>query len=316
MKILIISEKQMNLQNALIYFLKREMIEYEIWNKIKKDIPSDITNIIYINYNTEDNSLLSLNLSIPIIVIGDSLKLINNEQSIINYIITPLVNDNTDYTSVQQEYLYQKGIYNIIIEKVYELINNDSNVNGLVIDVSHCKTKLIDWVFSFDSISETYAWLSRKNVSSPDFTEKIVNFYDDKVYNDSLKEINYLADKIRNIQNGHKAIDLFICTKEELEFFKSNYFFKLLLKNINNIYSMYIIDRKVLEEKEPFIFNKLLDGIAIYEDCVYIDTYDDEYSLGKIDCNKETIEEYNKYFDYITENYGNRIYTEDDINGL
>ena len=64
------------------------------------------------------------------------------------------------------------------------------------------------------------------------------------------------------------------------------------------------------------MYNKLLDGVAIYDDSVYIDTYDDEYSLGKVDCNKSTIDEYNKYFDYVVDKYGTRINTEDDTNGI
>lgn len=316
MKILIISEKQTILYNALLYFLDREIIEYELWDRGSSEIPNDVTNIIYIDYGINDNSLFLSNVSIPVIVITNSLKLIDNDKTTINYIITPLVHDETAYTPVQKEYIYQKGIYSIIIDKVYELTNNDTEINGLVMDVSNCKTKLIDWVFKFDSIAETYAWLSRKNVSNYNFTEKIVNFYHEKVYNDSSKEINYLADKINNIQNGLKTMDLFVCTKEEFEIFKSNYFFKLLLKNTNTTYNMYTIDRNLLEEKEPFILGKLLDGVAIYEDCVYIDNYNDEYSLGRVDCNKKTIEEYNQYFDYVIEKYAHKISTEGDVNGI
>lgn len=62
------------------------------------------------------------------------------------------------------------------------------------------------------------------------------------------------------------------------------------------------------------MLERLLDGIIIYEDCVYRDTYKDENSLGYVDCNQKTIDEYNKYFDYIMNKYGYRISTESDLN--
>lgn len=315
MKILIVSKEKKILYDALEYSFEREQIEYECVDNLTDNISGDFSNIIYIDYDNKVDLLLS-RVEVPVIVISSSLELINNDKTTINYIISPLVNDNSNYTQVQKEYLYQKGIYNIIINKMYEFINNDNKINGLVIDTTNCKTKNIDWVFKFDSIAETYAWLSRKNISDHNFVEKVVNFYHEKIYNDSSKEINYLADKIENIQKGFKLIDIFVCTKKELEFFKTNYFFKLLLKNISDTYKIYIVDRDILKEKEPIIYNKLLDGVAIYDDSVYIDTYDDEYSLGKVDCNKSTIEQYNKYFDYVVDKYGTRINTEDDTNGI
>jgi len=315
MKILIVSKEKKILYDALEYSFEREQIEYECIDNLTDSIPGDFSNIIYINYDDKINSLLS-KVEIPVIVISSSLYLINNDKTIVNYIISPLVNDCSNYTQVQKEYLYQKGIYNIIINKVYEFINNDNQINGLVVDTTNCKTKNNDWVFKFDSIAETYAWLSRKNITDHNFVEKVVNFYHEKIYNDSSKEINYLADKIENIQKGFKLIDIFVCTNKELEFFKTNYFFKLLLKNISDTYKIYIVDRDILKEKEPIVYNKLLDGVAIYDDSVYIDTYDDEYSLGKVDCNKSTIDEYNKYFDYVVDKYGTRINTEDDTNGI
>jgi hypothetical protein len=127
------------------------------------------------------------------------------------------------------------------------------------------------------------------------------------------KFISFLNE---NVTKQVKLIDIFVCTNKELEFFKTNYFFKLLLKNISDTYKIYIVDRDILKEKEPIVYNKLLDGVAIYDDSVYIDTYDDEYSLGKVDCNKSTIDEYNKYFDYVVDKYGTRINTEDDTNGI
>ena len=72
------------------------------------------------------------------------------------------------------------------------------------------------------------------------------------------------------------------------------------------------MNRRKLEEEEPEIFSKLLDGITIYDDCVYRDTYDDEFSLGFVDCNQKTIDEYNKYFDYIMDKYGDKVGLERD----
>ena len=313
-KILIISEKQTNLLEALIYWLNQEKIEHDIFEKMSETIPEDISNIIYINYDNEAPLIKELNK--PLIIISSTKTIIELSENIINYIITQLANDDTDYTSAQKEYLYREGIYNLVTTKVEELINDENDINGIVIDTKNCKTKLKDWVFSFDSIAESYAWLSNKNKSNKNFTEKVVNFYHEKVYNDSSKEINYLINKIKNIQDGIKMIDIFVCTKEELETFKTNYFFKLLLKNIRSNYQMYIIDRTSFIENDIDIYNKFLDGAIIYEDCVYIDTYDDEYSLGKVDCKDETIKEYNDYFNYIVKKYGTQIFEEGDINGI
>jgi len=313
-KILIISEKQTNLLEALIYWLNQEKIQYDIIEKITETIPEDISNIIYINYVNEISSLKNLNK--PLVIISASKIIIDSSENIINYLITPLTNDDTSYTLAQREYLYRKGIYNLVTTKVSELINDDNDLNGIVIDAQNCKTKLKDWVFSFDSIAESYAWLLNKNVSNKNFTEKVVNFYHEKVYNDSSKEINYLISKIKNIQDGIKMIDIFVCTKEELEILKTNYFFKLLLKNIINNYQMYIVDRTSITKNDIDIYNKFLDGTIIYEDCVYIDTYDNEYSLGTVDCKEKTIKEYNDYFDYILEKYGIQIFEEGDINEI
>lgn len=146
--------------------------------------------------------------------------------------------------------------------------------------------------------------------------KKEINFYNKKVYNDSSKEINYLIDKIMNIKDGMNLIDIFICTKEELEKLKSNYFFKSLLNNLSSTYNIYFIDRDKFSKEEPELLKKLLDGIIIYEDCVYIDTYCDEYSLGKVNCNKNVIDEYNRQFDYILDKYGIKINSDGDINGI
>jgi hypothetical protein len=316
-KILLIAKKQGILYQSIIYRLEQERLEYILISDLTKGFPDNITNIIYIAYDNDNIIEQSLSkTNIPIIILNRIKKLINNDNTSINYILTPLIDDETEYTAVQKEYLFRDGIYSIINDKVYGFINDESGMNKLIIDVSECKAEVKDWVFNFSSISETYAWLSKMNNRDINEVEKIVNFYHEKIYNDSSKEINYLADKINNIKAGKKMIDIFICTKSELEIFKKNYFFKALLKNIPNTHLMYIIDRDILIKNEPFIYNKLLDGVAIYNDCVCIDTYDDEYSLGKVDCRKSTIDEYNQYYDYIVKKYGYQLKAGVDINGI
>ena len=115
------------------------------------------------------------------------------------------------------------------------------------------------------------------------------------------------------IKEKKRVVDLFICTKDELELFRKNYFFKLLLKNISSTYHFYYIDKDTLKEKEPVILESLLDGILLYPDCVYRDTYGDEISLGYVDCREDTIFLYNQYIDYVITHYGIKIHKEDDL---
>ena len=129
-----------------------------------------------------------------------------------------------------------------------------------------------------------------------------------------MREINYLTEKIMEIKEGKKVIDLFICSEDELKLFKQNYFFTLLIKNISPTYKFYLIDKDRLFLADKEIASKLLDGVIIYNDCIYRDTYDDENSLGYVDCNENTIKEYNRYFDYILSKYGIEIKTERDLN--
>ncbi len=309
-KILIKSNKENNLVNALIYYMNIEKIEFEIVKNLDI-IKKDITNIIYINENNDfENENLDIN--IPIILISNEKYIINKEKLLINYIITNLVNDNNIYSNVQKEYLYRKGIYSIFNKKVDELINNHNNYNRLIYDLTEIKLKPEDWTFKFESINETYFWLSKMNRTNS--SNKYISFYSTKVYDDSVKEINYLTEKLIDVKNNKNIIDIFILTPAELKLMKSNYFFKILLNNISSNYKMYFIDKNKLIEKEPNIINKLRDGIIIYEDCVYKDTYDDEYSLGIVNCNKEIVEQYNNYFDYILDTYAQKLNSEGDIN--
>lgn len=312
--ILIITSKRSNILNAIEYYLNNEKLKYLISNFIEK-IDKNITTIIYIDDNEKDLNNLIVTENIRIIYISDKKKIIELPTSNTNYIITKLLTDTIEYTSVQQEYLFKKGIYNTLLKIIDELLVNKNNYNNIIYDITEIKTTLYDWTFKFESITETYAWLSKMNKNLPKkFIRKGINFYNDKVvYNDSSKEINYLTEKIIDIKDS-KSIDLFICTKEEFNLLKNNFFFKLLLKNISSTYNIYLIDKGIFQYKEKELMKKVLDGIIIYEDCVYIDTYEDEFSLGYVDCNKESLEEYNKAFTYIMNNYGYKINSEDDFN--
>lgn len=314
-KVQIVTKKENILLESIIYLFERERIEYQISDSINQ--LEDITNIICLGYD-ESLTLAYVNeKEIPIIIIEDQKKIIKNDSGVINYIITNLFSDDTIYTSVQKDYLFQKGAYAVFLEKVLELLNNNSNYNGMIYDLTEIKTIPKDWVFHFESIRDTYDWLLKKNDSLPDnLIRKGINFYSEMVYDDSLREINYLTQKLVDIKNKKRSIDLFICTKEELHKFSNNYFFKMLLKNISSTYQIYFINRVELEEKESDLVSKLLDGVAIYDDCVYRDTYDDENSLGFVDCNQKTVEEYNRYFDYIMNTYGNKINMDGDIDEL
>lgn len=146
------------------------------------------------------------------------------------------------------------------------------------------------------------------------FTQKNISFYSDKVYDDSVREINYLTEQIMNIKDKKNLIDIFILDREEYNTLRKNYFFKSLAKNLSDTYSIYLIDKNEILNNDSDLLDKLRDGIIIYEDCIYKDTYDDEFSLGYVDCKRKTVEEYSKYFDYILEKYGKKLTWEVDEN--
>lgn len=303
-KILIKTNNENNLLDALIYFMETEKIDYVVSNNLDE---KDIRSIIYI-----DDGVDEVNTDLPIIYISEKKHVVNSPSKSLNYIITNLINDEDEYTEIQKEYLFKKGIYNIFLHNVSMLIKNDYNYNGIIIDLTEIKTIPYNWVFNFDSIAETYAWLSKMNsMQDDDFVRKSVNFYSEKVYNDSIKEINYLTDKIIDIKDKKKSIDIFVLTKEELNSLRSNYFFKLLLQNTSDTYQLYLVDKEELIAKEPSIYEDFLDGMTIYKDCIYRDTYDDELSLGYVDCKKETYDKYVEIFDYVINKYGSILSKEE-----
>lgn len=311
-KILIKMHQKNHLFDAIIQYMKSEKMDYNVQDSLDH-ISKEITKIIFIDEKDSDSIHFSLNNKVSMIMICDQKKLIQHCSNV-NYIITDLIHDDNDYTDVQKEYLFKNGIYHVFIEKLDELLNSNHTTFGMIYDLTNIKSNPEQWIFHFDSINDTYSWLLKKNRKLPnDFVRKIINFYSDKVYDDSLREINYLTDKLKEIKEGKKIVDIFICTKEELEQFKKNYFFKLLIKNISATYKIFFINKEVALENDHEIISKLMDGIVIYDDCIYRDTYDNEFSLGFVDCKKKTINEYNEYFDDILEKYGKEIKTERDV---
>lgn len=299
-KILIYTKLKNNLLDALIYFMETEKLDYVVSDNINEE---GVTSIIYI-----DDGVGEIKTKLPIIFISGEKKIVKSTSKSLNYIVTNLINESVEYTEIQKEYLFKKGTYNIFLHNVSELLKNDYNYNGIIIDLTEIKTIPYNWVFNFDSIAETYAWLSKMNSMQDDeFVRKSINFYSEKVYNDSIKEINYLTDKITDIKDKKKSIDIFILSPEELTSLRSNYFFKLLLQNTSETYQLYLIDKDTLKTKEPEIYNDFLDGTTIYKDCIYRDTYADELSLGYVDCTKETYDKYVRLFDYVLKEYGHLL---------
>lgn len=311
--LIIKAANQSNLLKAIIKYMECEKISYSIEDNLSKSTKY-VKKIVYIDDdNKELDDLLKIE-DVSIIVISDKKRIIDSNLNI-NYIITNLIYDKTKYTDVQNEYLYKKGVYQIFLDKFSELLENANKYNGMIYDLTQLKTIPNKWIFGFDSINDTYNWLSIKNKMLPNsFVRKVINFYNDKVYDDSLREINYLTEKLMEIKDGKNVIDIFICNKDELRFFEKNYFFKLLIKNISPTYKLYLIDKDKLFASDKDLAMELMDGIVIYNDCIYRDTYDDEFSLGYVDCNLNTIQEYNKYFDYILCKYSVEIKGESDLN--
>lgn len=176
-KILVITKEKGNLTDALQYFFRQEKIEYQILTPISKIEKENFTDIIYLSPNDMYNISTLIKMDIPMIIIDSKKRMIENEKTVVNYIVTSLVNDKNHYTEVQKEYLFKKGIYNIFIQKIKELLKNVNNYNNIIYDLTEIKIAPNQWIFNFESINETYAWLSRKNQSLPkNFTRKIVVF--------------------------------------------------------------------------------------------------------------------------------------------
>ena len=153
---LIISKSENEVLKSIKYLFIQEKIDFEFSFKYKNN---NYNKIIFI---TNDINEIPKKIKKDVLIITDRVIDIKNISFKCNEIVTSLVNDNNNYTSAQEEYLFRDGIYNVINELVLDFINNRT-IDKLIYDTSCCKLKPTDWVFGFDSIAETYAWLSRKN---------------------------------------------------------------------------------------------------------------------------------------------------------
>lgn len=171
--------------------------------------------------------------------------------------------------------------------------------------MSCCKSAPNDWIFNFDSIAETYSWLNRKNhelvgdLKVIDITNKQLF----NTFNDSDKEIRYLSEYIYLAKKGMSLSTIFVANKDEIQEKMKNRFFNILACKCGENVKTYFCDIDVLQRQEPQILDKIRDGINIYDDCVYRDTYKNELSLGYVDCKLETVKEYTELFNYLKEKY-------------
>lgn len=292
---LIISKNDNEVLKSVQYLLNQEKLEYQVESKYKDN---DSDKVIFITNDVND---IPSNIDKDILIITSSKIDLSKYKCKSNEIITKLVNDNNKYTKAQEEYLFRDGIYSIINEVVLNFIN-DKTIDKMIYDTSSCNLKPNDWTFAFDSLAESYAWLSRKN----HFVEKerkVIEISNDVAFNDSDKEINYLSDYVALAKKGTKITTIYVGTKEDVEEKKKNRFFDILVRKSGKNVITYFCDISVLEEKEPELLSKIRDGIAVYEDCVYKDTFNSEYSLGIVDCKIESVKEYTDIFNYLIKNY-------------
>ena len=305
---LVISRTENEVLKSIKYMFELEQIEYEVKTEYEK--ASDNKTIII----TDNDYVLPEKIHNDTLIITDKKIDISNYSKKCNVVITRLVNDNNKYTSAQEEYLFRDGIYNVINCFVMDFIN-DKTIDKVVYDTSCCKLKPTDFIFSFDSIAESYAWLSRKN-KRVENERKVIEIFNDIAYSDSDKEINYLSEYILLAKKGMKITTIFMGTPEQLEEKKKNRFFQLMTKESYPNIKNYYCNINVFEAKEPLLLSKIRDGVGIYDDCVYIDKFNSEFSLGYVDCKQETVREYNAIYDYIVNNYCVPYTNGGDSNGI
>ena len=295
---LIVSENENEVLKSITYLLNQEKIEYETSNSFK-DIKEDKVIII-----TSNEYELSSNNCNDCLIITNKKIDISDCSFKCNEIVTSLIESNLDFTRSQEEYLFRDGIYSVINNIVLDFIN-ENTIDKIIYDLSCCKSTPNDWIFNFDSIAETYSWLNRKNhelvgdLKVIDITNKNL-FY---TFNDSDKEIRYLSEYILLAKKGMQLSTIFICTKNEIQEKMKNRFFNLLARKCGENVKTYFCDIDVLQNLEPQILDRARDGINIYDDCVYRDTYKNELSLGYVDCKLETVKEYTELFNYLKEKY-------------
>ena len=291
---LIVSKNDNEVLKSVKYLFDQERLEYDI----SKEFNNTKDKIIIITDSIEN---IPNDCKNDLLIISDKKRDLSNYTCKSNIIITKLVSDNNKYTKAQEEYLFRKGIYSIINSIVLDFIS-DKTIDKMIYDTSCCKLQPTNWIFDFDSITETYEWLSKRNKYIDD-ERKVIEISSSVTFNDSDKEINYLSEYILLAKKGMKISNIFIGPKEDIEKKKKNRYFDILTRKSGDNVKTYFCDIDVLAKREPELLKKIRDGIAIYDDCVYRDTFDSEFSLGVVDCKLESVKEYTDIFNYIVDNY-------------
>ena len=294
---LIVSKNPNEVLNSIEYLFNQEVLEFE---SVKSLEGKQDEKIIYISDNIEE---IPDNIESDILIITNQKIDLKKFTHLSNAIITKLVADNNEYTKTQEEYMYRKGIYSVINKITLDFIN-DSTIDKVVYDINSCEARPNDWKFDFESISDTYAWLSRMNRREKYLKVMdlgTIDTYD--TFNDSDKEINYLSEYISLARNGLKISTIFILTKDQIKEKMKNIYFDMLARKSGDNVKTYFCDVSILEEKEPELLKRIRDGINIYNDCIYRDNYSSEISLGTVDCKPESVKEYTEIFNYIRDNY-------------
>lgn len=316
-KVIVISSDSGNLTESIAYKLEQDRVDYQILSSVNKiDIKNKPSSIVFIN-NLEYQSILDYasKNKINLLVISPKKLDLKNCLSPKNTIITGLVNDKEIYSHTQKEYLFRKGIYSVVNNYVNNFVSDSAPVDGLIVDMTEIELSPHDWIFEFSSLNESYSWLTKRYRSqNPKVELKILNFFLNRLYNDSDKEIRFLVNRINDIQNKQKSFDIFVCTREELIKYKNNLFFKNLVKNLSQNYKIYLIDKDKLEKDFPDVLEKIKYGIAVFDDCLYRDYLDNEISLGYVDCRPEVVDDYRKTYDFLIKTLGVEIKNEEDIN--
>lgn len=328
-QILIISEKITMVTKSIIFSLleqEKDVILYTHSAKIDSieyadiqvidDLTSikDVNQVIFIDYSNYDEIISELDHNeLSVIYISNDIKKVKRVSYKINYIKTPLILDEEEYSYSKKLFLFKKGIYHVLNNEIFYFLEDDRKYSNLIIDITNSITEDSDYVFKFDSLTDSYSWLEKMLDKQ---NAKVFNFCLPRVYNDSDKEIKYLIHKIKSIKNGMKIQDVFIGNSEEIAKLKENVFFQMLLKELSDKYKIYIVDIDEIKTHLGDDFNKILYGTIIYEDCVYIDYLDNEISLGYVDCKQESLDNYNEIFGDVLHHLAVRIEKEGDLDEL
>lgn len=308
-----------NLTEGIAYGLTQEQIEYEIVETKKAVEVKEFDWLVVIN-NFDIGPVLEAGAKnkVKILIVSPNKVDLKNINSYHCTVITKLVEDKKTYSPTQKEYLFRKGLYSVVNKYIHQYLEGaDHLASGTIVDLREVNSEPTDWIFEFSSLNESYSWLMERNSKQDPKAElKIINFFLDRLYNDSDKEIRYLVERISKIKNGQKSSDIFICTKEELAKYSKNLFFKNLIKNISKNYKTYLVDKDRLKQEYPDIYDAVIWGIIIYDDCVYRDYFDNKISLGYVDCREEKVKEYNQIYETMINNLGVEIKGEEDLNGF